>query len=128
MLKMQLIIHPNLVKALHELPEEVVTKMFKSAARRGAQIVAKAVAANAESMVGGNMGDALADAIQVQLKRDKKRGSVWYRVGFSKAYNPFFQYKAKSTGYQSYIPSAIEFGHIIGKRAREVRPFEYVPA
>jgi len=66
--------------------------------------------ANARSMIGGEMGRRIANAIGVRKQKKQRRGSFGMTVGITRLKAEQFIHTSKS-GRQSNIVSAIEYGH-----------------
>jgi len=95
---------------LRELPAEVALRTGRLAVRKGAEVVRHAAQVNAVSMVGGETGEAIAEAIAVQTLRNRRGLPVAARLGIDKKTNDRFVV-VSADGRRNYIPSAIEYGH-----------------
>lgn len=116
----------QLEKKLLSLERKAAKKIVRVGVRKGGNIVNKKARLNSKSMVGGEMGRLLARHIILRKYKRQRRSQfamfVAMRAGVSA-----FVYKAKKwskySDMQTYIPMAIEAGHITGKG----RPVPAIP-
>ncbi len=92
------------------LDKKVKRKLVRTAVKTGANVIKQQAASNAQTMVGGEMGDLLAKNLKVHVFKKQKRGSygvsIWMKPGIMG-----FMWLTL-TGMQHYIPADIEFGHV----------------
>jgi hypothetical protein len=98
----------EIVQALNKLADKDIRRILKTAMRGGMKPVLNTAKQNARSMVGGNMGEAIANALEVKGYRRQRKGSFAYFLGLK--YDESFKHVTK-TGVKHYIPAAIEYGH-----------------
>ena len=107
----------ELERKLSMLPINVAKKHVRTAVREGAKIIQAEEHAMAMSMVGGEMGGMIANALKVRAARTKRRGSYGVNVIIDPNKNDVFVDVSKS-GVRNYIPAAIEYGHITASGGR----------
>ncbi len=110
---------------LQALETKVAKGIIRTAVREGGKNTLKKVKANAQSMVGGNMGMLLAKHAKIIVFGHQRRGSYGIQIGMKPKVPEFDYYRkgsqtgvdfsgggkiGKTTG-KSYIPAAIEYGH-----------------
>lgn len=96
---------------LATLGRRVGKKVIRQAVRDGQRPMLAAAKANAVSMVGGEMGAKLAKALQIRTPKKQVRGTYSLHVQL-KADEAFIH--TSKAGKKSYIPAAIEHGHMVG--------------
>ena len=99
-----------LEKKLLALERKIGRKIVRKAVRAGAKPMLAATKANANSMVGGEMGNLIARNLQPRAFKKQRRGQYGVATRL-KTDVPEFIEESKA-GRRNYIPSAIEFGHI----------------
>jgi len=123
---------------LATLGRRINKKVIRGAVRAGQRPMLSAAKANAKSMVGGEMGKKIAKALQIRAAKEKESGFYSIDVKISRDYNDQFVYYLKgshtkvnfSTGKlgkevgRTYIPAAIEYGHMTG--GTYVQPIPYL--
>lgn len=117
----------RLEKSLLGLERKAAKKIVKGAVRKGGNVVMKKARINSKSMVGGKMGRLLARNI-ILRKYKKQRKSQFSMFVAMKAGVSEFVYKAKKRSkypdMTTYIPAAIEAGHVTGQgQAVPAKPF-----
>lgn len=100
----------ELIQKMRKLAPQAEAHIQKKALRAGAKIYRRQAKMQAISQVGGKMGAKLSRAIGFRTKN--KRGYQVTLIQFRKGLNKDFVYTSKK-GKRSYIPSAIEWGHIL---------------
>jgi hypothetical protein len=110
---------------LQALETKVAKGIVRKAVRGGAKATLKKVKSNAQSMVGGNMGNLLAKHAKIIVFGHQRRGSYGVQIGMKPRVPEFDSWRkgsstsvdfskggkiGKTTG-KSYIPAAIEYGH-----------------
>lgn len=97
---------------LETLESKLARKVIRQGVRDGQRATLDAVRANARSMVGGQMGELLARHAKIRAPRRQHRGAYTLHVQFDRDV-PEFIHNSRA-GKRSYIPAAIEYGHITG--------------
>jgi len=97
--------------ALADLELKVAKKIVRTAVRLGAKPILAQAQANAVGMVGGNMGTAIRKALTVRAQQRQRPGSYGVNILIRPSEAQQFKYTSK-TGHESYIPYAIEYGHV----------------
>jgi hypothetical protein len=104
--------------------------VIKPALEAGIAPILSGVEANAVSMVGGKMGSLLASYAVARHWKRKVNGGYGMSVAESRDGNEEFVYTAKHSRYKSgrsYIPAAIEYGHIT-PTGKHVEAIPYIRA
>ena len=96
-------------RRLRELGGPKVTKITKAALRTGANVFKGALKINANSMIGGEMGNLIAKNTVVRAFKKRRRGRVALTVRLKSGEMGFIW--LTQTGEREYIPAAIEYGH-----------------
>lgn len=104
----------ELERALAELPNDVARRTVMSGLRKSSGPLLATMRANAQNMVGGDMGASIsADLVVRSARRNRRRPA---ERGVSVQIDPKassrYVYKPKGGGRDTYIPNAIEFGHV----------------
>lgn len=100
----------NFEKKLKSLEKNVAKKVVRSAVRKAQKTTLQRTKQNASSMVGGEMGQKITDALVVKAIRKQKSGSYSLQVCIDPAKASEFKHITKD-GTEYYIPTAIEYGH-----------------
>lgn len=99
----------ELERALGELPKKIARTVVRKAVRKGAKIMAAEAKSNARRNVGGSMGKLIARRIGVSAATRQRPGS--YTMYMDVKADEEFVHVSKD-GNRSWIPNAIEYGHI----------------
>jgi len=102
-------------------------RVIKGAVAKGANVLLKEARKNARVEIGGDMGMLISKHLISRVWR-KKRLHIWARnIRVNKKGNDVFVYQAKKSKYpdgRTYIPSAIEYGHVAQNgRVIPAKPF-----
>lgn len=100
----------DLDKKLGNMEKKVAKKIVRSAVRKAQNITKKKAKANAQSMVGGEMGQKIAGALKVKSVNKQKKGSYALQVAIDPTKADEFVHYTKD-GKRYYIPTAVEYGH-----------------
>ena len=99
----------ELDRKMKALDARVKRKLVKTAVKTGANVIKNQAASNAQTTVGGEMGDLIAKNLKVHVFRKQRRGSygvsIWLKPGVMD-----FTWLTQD-GTRHYIPADIEFGH-----------------
>lgn len=106
----------ELQAALDRLEKKTGNKIVRTALRDSQKIMLMSAKASANSVVGGNMGNRIAKALQVRVGKRKIRGSYLFNVSLKNDPEFFSGAKTDRKGVRTkkkiyYIPAAIEYGH-----------------
>lgn len=104
----------ELQKAFEALEKRTRNRYAKAGVEQAIPIVVNNVRANAQRMVGGQMGMLLAGAY-VPHKMRRMNDAVGLKGWFDPAYNGLFIHETKA-GNRYFIPNAIEYGHVIATK------------
>ena len=112
----------ELERNLATLGQRVHKKVVRKAVREGQRPLLAATKANARSLVGGEMGATIAKHLQIRApKRQRRRGSYSLLVQLRPGIDAFVH--ISQSGKRSYIPAAIEYGHMSGESYVPPIPF-----
>lgn len=116
----------ELERNLATLGQRVHKKVVRKAVREGQRPLLAAAKANARSMVGGDMGSKIASNLEIRAPKKQERGSYVLLVRMKAGIQEFVYYRkgahsllkpgggpGKEIG-RTYIPAAIEYGHMNG--------------
>ena len=109
----------RLAKQLSWLETNMQQKILRKAVRAGLKPVLAAAQSGARGMVGGEMGNKIADNLILKPFRKARPGTYGMHM-MIKPKVPEFVHIAKRSrhkGGRTYIPAAIEFGHIMAGAA-----------
>jgi hypothetical protein len=109
--------------ALSQMGDEIAKKVVDKELKRSQKIAATEAKIRARSIVGGNMGNSIANALQIRAGKRRMKGS--YIISVSLKADPAFvslskskfttvkrgMNKGKIERVRYYIPAAIEYGH-----------------
>ena len=126
----------RLQKKLDALEKKTASRIVSKALRAAQKLLLDRSKAEAKITVGGDMGKAIANALQLRVMK-RRKGS--YGMSISLKNNEDFRYKTKSgkvrrtdkNGIEKYvrgdyyIPAAIEYGHI-APNGTIVRPLSFL--
>jgi hypothetical protein len=106
----------NIERYLSTVERKTAKSIVRKAATRGTSVLRKQIRMNAVSMVGGSMGTLLAKNVTTGTLRTRGRYSSYGKwVGIRPRVREFEHYAKGKSVYKNkrtYIPSAIEYGHI----------------
>ncbi len=102
-------------RKLRELEPKLRKKFLTAGLTRAAEPMRSAASANAEGMVGGDMGGRIARAITIRPIKPRRRGNIGVGVQIArrKAFVHIAKGKSNYLDKRTYIPSAIEYGHFL---------------
>lgn len=102
----------RLEQQLVALGKKAAGKVMRPATRAGAKAILPVAKANAQAMIGGEMGGIIADSLTVRVLKSgqRRRNEVGHQVVISQKHEEQLVVISKA-GRRNYIPAAIEFGH-----------------
>jgi hypothetical protein len=106
---------------LATLPDRIEKKVIRQAVRAAQKIMQSGLRASARSMVGGQMGGRIAAALQVRAPKRQRKGG--YSLNVLIRSDDAFTGPGRRSGRKTYIPAAIEYGHITGGTYVPAIPF-----
>jgi len=119
----------ELMSKLNSLPQKMEKRVIRQAVRATQKTMVPAVQSNARSMLANSkypdavdMSELIAKNIIVRAARKQKRGSYAVNVLMRAGVNEFLS-PGKNSGRISYIPAAIEYGHMAGPTYVPAIPF-----
>jgi HK97 gp10 family phage protein len=100
-------------RKLAALPTKVSKKIVRQAVRTAGKVTVEKTKQNAQTLVGGKMGQLLAKNTQIRAFRRQKRGQYGMAVSIKTGVDDFIHIakKSKYPSGRTYIPFAIEYGH-----------------
>jgi len=103
----------ELERKLGAIESQTAKKIVRKAVREGLKPTHRAAKANAQSMVGGNMGALIAQNLQLRVMKKKRPNSYAMNVRPKPGVDEFVHIakKSKYAGGRTFIPAAIEYGH-----------------
>lgn len=112
----------DLLSKLRALPDDVEKKILNKAVHAGGKIILTQAKSNAKLMLASStanrkhkgMGDLVAKHLKLAAWRKQKKFSYGMGVFIDPAGNSEFVYISKN-GKRSYIPAAMEYGHVTAK-------------
>lgn len=102
--------------SLLALGKDIATRIGRRVTRKAVDGARSAIQATARNMVGGKMGNLLANNLEVTSGRSRGY-TVSAIVGISAKANPQMV-NISYSGNRTYIPTAIEYGHVIVGRGQ----------
>jgi hypothetical protein len=110
---------PELTRSLLGLKRDLQKKAIRGSLRKAMRPVLKKAQFNARTLVGGEMGNLIADKMILRPFKKQKRFSYGMSAMLEPGVDEFVHVAKRSryAGGKTYIPSAIEYGHLLAGRA-----------
>lgn len=113
-------------KRLLLMEPKVARKLVRSTLRNAARPIHARAKTNAVSIVGGQMGSAIASSLKLRAKKKRRRGEFGVSVSFDTSKHPELVYQSGSQQY--FVPAAVEYGHALPGRGGGKNPPKDVAA
>ena len=114
----------ELEKKFRNMEQKVAKKIVRSAVTKALKPTLKRAKSNALSMIGGEEGAKIADALKTKAVNKQQRGYYQKQVCIDPNKSDEFV-DVSSEGKRNYIPAAIEYGHV-NRDGTETAPIPYM--